>query len=310
MDVGAITFGSGVIGVSGEVSASNSFIGATASDLLGKGGQDVLVALGGGGYAVYCELCDIDGIVNSGSLTVAPGTGLIGMISSANSLRAGIGPFGGSNQFFLTPLSDGNVVFVNRSWRTESANILGSVTWVPASGLLGVVDASNSFIGSTASDAVGFGGIAPLSNGNYVISTPNWTNPDLAQGDSAGAVTLAQGGAPFVGTISAANSLVGSKRQDYVGNGKVWALPNGNYVVRSNQWDNGALVDAGALTWGSGSVGVTGPITATNSWIGTSPMIASDSAPYASSPTAIGSRARNAGTHRAVRRIRFSMQAR
>ncbi len=268
IDVGAITFGSGITGVTGEVSASNSLVGGTTLDFLGQDDQSV-VALTGGGYTVHCQPCDLDGVVDSGSVTVAPSTGISGVLSTSNSLRAGIGALGSSNQFFLTPLSDGNAVFVNAKWRTLSANTLGSVTWLPAAGITGVVDPSNSFIGTTASDQVGFGGITALSNGNYVISSPSWNNPNLAQGDDAGAVTFALGGAPFIGTIDASNSLIGSKRQDYVGNGKVWALPNGHYVVSSNQWDNGAVVDAGALTWGSGTSGVVGPITAENSWVGT-----------------------------------------
>jgi hypothetical protein len=47
-------------------------------------------------------------------------------------------------------------------------------------------------------------------------------------------------------------------------------LPNGNYVVGSLQWDNGAVVDAGARTWCNGSVGCTGEISAANSLVGTS----------------------------------------
>lgn len=43
------------------------------------------------------------------------------------------------------------------------------------------------------------------------------------------------------------------------------ALPNGNYAVASSYWDNGALFEAGAVTFGSGTTGVTGAITSTNS---------------------------------------------
>ena len=35
-------------------------------------------------------------------------------------------------------------------------------------------------------------------------------------------------------------------------------LNNGNYVVISQTWDNGATVDAGAVTFGSGTTGVHG----------------------------------------------------
>lgn len=242
----------------------NSLVGVTASDTLGQEDRSI-TPLSGGGYVVSCQNCDIDGVVNSGSVTVAPSTGISGVLSGANSLRGGIGAVGTSNNFSVTALSDGNAAFVNSTWRTPTANTVGSVTWLPATGITGVVDASNSFLSTTASDQVGFGGVIAVANGNYVISSPNWDNGGVRD---VGAVTLAQGGAPWLGTVSAANSLVGSSQDDLIGN-RLLALPNGNYVVLSNNWDNGTANRAGAITWGSGTAGVTGPITAANSWVGT-----------------------------------------
>ena len=74
-----------------------------------------------------------------------------------------------------------------------------------------------------------------------------------------------------------ANSLVGSTANDNVGSvdtgygpyGGVTALSNGNYVVSSPDWTNGAAADAGAVTWGSGTAGVSGAVSATNSLVGT-----------------------------------------
>jgi glutamyl-tRNA(Gln) amidotransferase subunit D len=40
----------------------------------------------------------------------------------------------------------------------------------------------------------------------------------------------------------------------------VIALNNGNYVVRSPDWDNGAVVDAGAVTLGDGTLGTSGAV--------------------------------------------------
>ena len=45
-------------------------------------------------------------------------------------------------------------------------------------------------------------------------------------------------------------------------------LTNGNYVVSSPMWDNGAATDAGAATFGSGASGVSGEISAANSLVG------------------------------------------
>ena len=50
-------------------------------------------------------------------------------------------------------------------------------------------------------------------------------------------------------------------------------LANGNYVVRSPYWDNGAAADAGAVTWGDGTSGVTGAVSAANSLVGSRPVI-------------------------------------
>ena len=59
-----------------------------------------------------------------------------------------------------------------------------------------------------------------------------------------------------MGVVTVANSLVGSTANDQVGSLGVTALNNGNYVVRSPNWDNGTVVNAGAVTWGSGTTGV------------------------------------------------------
>src|SRR6185369_5667203 len=87
----------------------------------------------------------------------------------------------------------------------------------------------------------------------------------------------------IVGEVNAANSLVGSTNDDYVGGehrtfivadfgelvlGTVQALPNGNYVVASQRWDNGAVVDAGAVTLVNGTTGMVGPVTTGNSLCG------------------------------------------
>ena len=61
---------------------------------------------------------------------------------------------------------------------------------------------------------------------------------------------------------------MGSHASDLVGYADVTALSNGNYVVISPYWDNGAIANAGAVTWGSGTSGVTGPVSSANSLVG------------------------------------------
>ncbi|CAG4993544.1 hypothetical protein DYBT9275_01188 [Dyadobacter sp. CECT 9275] len=49
----------------------------------------------------------------------------------------------------------------------------------------------------------------------------------------------------------------------------VIVLDNGNYIVKSNNWDNGSVINPGATTYGNGKVGVSGTINSCNSIIGT-----------------------------------------
>ena len=104
-----------------------------------------------------------------------------------------------------------------------------------------------------------------LSNGNYVVLTFSWDNGAIV---NAGAATWGSGTTGVNGAISAANTLVGSTAGDQVGGDGVTALSNGNYVVRSSNWENGAIVNVGAATWGSGTAGVTGAVSAANSLVG------------------------------------------
>ena len=60
-------------------------------------------------------------------------------------------------------------------------------------------------------------------------------------------------------------TLTGSQPGDFVGTGGVTALTNGNYVVISPYWGNGAVDDVGAVTWGNGTTGISGPVSPANS---------------------------------------------
>jgi hypothetical protein len=113
------------------------------------------------------------------------------------------------------------------------------------------------------------GGVMALTNGNYVVISPYWDNGGITD---AGAVTWGDGAHGTTGVVSPANSLVGSTADDRLGsdwwNGTVTILTNGSYVVSAPQWDNGSVVDAGAVTWGNGASGTVGPVSASNSLVG------------------------------------------
>ena len=104
-----------------------------------------------------------------------------------------------------------------------------------------------------------------MSNGNYVVNSYFWNNAGIAL---TGAVTWGNGSGGLVGLISAANSLVGDINGDQAGSGGVTALSNGNYVVKSPLWDNGAIVDIGAATGGMAQTGIVGRVSAAQNLLG------------------------------------------
>lgn len=208
-----------------------------------------------------------------------------GAISAANSLvGSAVGDLRpNSTCFFCTTAQSYFSANVNQSgsgllvrngfWGNQA----GSVTWLnTATGklgdgnpALGAISAVNSLVGSTAADQLGF------TTGNYgsnlVLFTPNWDN---GLNSNAGAVTWlnistgkAANGDNLIGPLGAANSLVGSSTSDFYGaNTNNY---NSNLIVFAGGWDNGAAVDAGAVTWintatgtlanGNVAIGAVGP---------------------------------------------------
>jgi hypothetical protein len=169
----------------------------------------------------------------------------------------------------VTALNNGNYVVISENWDNGAVTNVGAVTWGSGTtGRSGAVSSANSLVGSTASDQVGSSGVTALNNGNYVVRSPNWDNGAVA---NVGAVTWGSGTTGRSGAVSSANSLVGSTADDRVGSSGVTALNNGNYVVISENWDNGAVVDAGAVILGDGTLGTSGAVEAANSVLGTAP---------------------------------------
>ena len=256
-DSGAVTWGNGVTGISGVVSTSNSLVGSSASDQVGAGG---IVALSNGNYLVKTPLWS----GHRGAVTWGSGTtGICGVVSASNSL---IGSrYDDQVGSSVTVLSSGNYVVTIPGWDNGGNSDAGAVTWGSGTtGVSGVVSASNSLVGNLVGDSLGSGGVKELSNGNYVVISPNWSN---GSGVGMGAVTWANGTIGIKGTISAANSLVGNTVNDQVGSYGVSVLNNGNYVVSSPYWDGGAS-DAGAVTWGNGTTGINGLVSPVNSLVG------------------------------------------
>ena len=245
--VGAATFGIGTSPLVGTVSGANSLVGSSQTDNVASGGIKIL---SDGNYVVSSPNWNS----NAGAATWGSRTsGVVGTVSAANSL-IGFSDTDNVASGGITVLPDGNYVVSSPNWNGNT----GAATWGNgATGVAGTISAANSLVGSADTDKVASGGITALSNGNYVVSSPNWSS-------NAGAATWGNGATGVVGTISAANSLVGSAG-DEISEGNntsvVRALTNGNYVVESPRWNNGV----GALTWGNGAVGLDGQVSAANS---------------------------------------------
>lgn len=264
IELGSVTWCSGATGCSGTVSAANSLVGAASYEHLGH--NDIRV-LPNGNYLVPSLGWNNSGAAGAGAVTFCDGnTGCAGVVSAANSL---VGTSFNDNIGSIYILSNGSYVVTSKNWDNGAAVDAGAVTWCSGTkGCTGAVSAANSLVGTQTNDLVGNYGVVALPNGNYVVISRDWNNGSATR---AGAVTWGSGSVGTSGEVSAANSLVGSHTDDFVGNSLITVLTNGNYVVMSKSWDNGAITDAGAATWGNGLGGTFGEISAANSLVGTHP---------------------------------------
>jgi hypothetical protein len=276
-DAGAVTRGGSPIygPFGGVVSASNSLVGSSTGDQVGSGG--IITVTGTDIFLVCSPSWDNEAAVDAGAVTrgTHPVFGPFGgVVSASNSLVGSTAndQVGSGGIITLT----GTDIFLVRSpsWHNGAAVDAGAVTrgGHPSYGPFGgVVSASNSLVGSTAYDQVGSGGITLVGTDVFVVHSPSWDNGAAVD---AGAVT--RGGHPsygsFGGVISASNSLVGSMANDQVGSGGITLVGTDVFVVHSPSWDNGAAVDAGAVTRGGhpsyGPFG--GVVSASNSLVGAS----------------------------------------
>ncbi len=251
---GAVTLAAGTSSLSGVISANNSLVGSKAGDSVGSGlfgGFGGVTALSNGDYVVDSPSWN----GSQGAVTFAKGAfGVTGVISASNSLVGSkSGDQVGSDG--VEVLSNGNYVVDSNEWSGGD----GAVTFGNGvTGVNGIVSGSNSLVGSNPGDAVGFGGVYGLSNGNYAVDSFDWSS-------DKGAVTFGNGVTGVSGIVSGSNSLVGSNPGDAVGNGNGAVLSNGNYVVGSPFWNN-----VGAVTFVSGVTGAVGQLNSGNSVFGQS----------------------------------------
>ena len=156
----------------------------------------------------------------------------------------------------MTRLFSGDYLVLSPHWNGNA----GAVTWVnPAVGVNGAMSSGNSLVGAESGDQIGSAGILQLSNGaNYLVLSPLWS-------EGMGAVTNGSDTTGVIGTVSAANSLVGASSGDGVGaSGSVDDTALGYYLVTTSNWGDGA----GAVTWNSDLLGTVGTVSAGNSLVG------------------------------------------
>ncbi|MEQ1923641.1 MAG: hypothetical protein ABL952_14130, partial [Pyrinomonadaceae bacterium] len=263
---GAATLCDGFLGSTGAISSTNSLVGERVGDRVGFGS----VALTNGNYVVTSGVWN----ASRGASTFCNGlVGCSGVVSEQNSL-VGQNP---NDRVALSgqgakALSNGNYVVVSPRWNEDR----GAITFANGqNGLVGIVSAANSFVGANPAHEVGVGGVLALSNGDYVVNSSSWSDGSVSR---VGAVTYRDGTSAEAGTISAANSLIGSRSQDLVGfdsfnggtGGGVYALPDGGYVVRSSSWSSQTVNDAGAITLLKDPRAIFGPVAIGNSVLGSS----------------------------------------
>lgn len=262
-----------------SMSATNSIYGSTANDNVGYFNN--FKQLAGNKFLLYDRYWDNGaaadaGFVYSGDasatqpVSISSTNALVG--SSANDVVGTVGT--------VKILSNGNYVASSPSWDDGALTDAGAVTWGSGTtGITGAVSSTNSIIGSHASDRVGYI-IFPLSNGNYVIGSPNWDNGTVS---NAGAITWCNGSAPTAGTISSSNSVVGTIAGSNVGIGNptysgsaypipanpyFLELPNNKYVAKSYAWTDGGGDYLGAEGMYSSTTSTTGTISSENSLVG------------------------------------------
>ena len=87
---------------------------------------------------------------------------------------------------------------ISNNWSNGANSGAGAVTWGNgATGAVGSVSTTNSLVGTKTGDHVGCSGVIALTNGNYVVASPNWWYAGTEH--DAGAATWGNGGGGTVG---------------------------------------------------------------------------------------------------------------
>lgn len=257
-NMGAVTWFNSLTGTFGTVDATNSLVGSTAGtsatgDRVGSSSYQAL----DGRIAIRSPNWNNGAATKAGAITFASGP-IVGVVSASNSL-VGSSTNDLVGNSFIQSLTSEQFYVANSAWNGNT----GAVTFVDVTGTMpsGPISAANSLMGAASGDAVGSGGIQNLFNGKSLVLSPSWNG-------GRGAVTWFNNSTGTLGTVDATNSLVGSTAGDQVGSSGRTTIGSGTLGILSPNWDNGAAVDAGAITWANSFNGITGAVSAANSLVG------------------------------------------
>lgn len=253
-NAGAITWYDTATGLSGIVSSSNSLVGGFANDAVAS---NALSSLGSGNYYAYTPQWNaVSGAITFVSATAAKPTG---MISPQNSLVGANANDRLGSGGILTSGGGSKIVLLSPHWSSDK----GAVTWYDRAGTYGVVDASNSLVGTSNGDLVG-SNYAYFGSNQLAVLSPSWNG-------GAGAITWGNFLTATTGPISGSNSLYGSQSTDGVGSADpvYFGYVGGGY--KYYVYTTGFNSDAGAITWIDANAPAMGAVSASNSLVGANP---------------------------------------
>ena len=244
----------------GTIASGNSLVGSAAGDRIGLYntyyGDYQLRSVGNDRYFITSTMWN----GNMGAVTWFDGTSApTGVIGASNSL---VGSTAGDligDQWLIV---GSKYIFLSPEWDNAGTVNAGAITITDATGLTGAVTVANSLVGSHNNDRLGNLYIPAFGSATGIVfRTTAWNS-------GAGALTWYDGlDAPLTGVLSAANSLVGSTAGDGLGN-FYSSLGNNRYAFFTPNWDNGAVVDAGAITIVDAQTPMVGTISSANSLVG------------------------------------------
>ena len=274
---GALTWVDPNVGVTGVIGSTNSLVGRYLDDKLGSGGVVEVGAPDSGSFVILSPKGSVgtspgihrysdNGVASVRDIQLPNQSGAVTFVNGSTGLGgtgAMVGNLSPSNSSYATgnaSVAAGQGVTVLANGNYVALSGLGATWGSGSTGVSGSIDASNTLLTDNVSKSTS---VVPLKNGNYVVVNPGHGGAGVSSSHK-GAVIWGDGTRGVSGNVSLSNALMGVSAKDGIGSGGVFEVGDSNYVVHSPNWNNGS----GATTWGSGTAGVVGNISSSNSLVG------------------------------------------